>query len=100
MAPEVLENEPYSEKADVYSYGIVLWEILAREPPFATYKPLQIAQKVVKEGERPPESKIPKDCPPELIVIMKACWDQDPNKRPPFELIIQALNGLKPMIKN
>lgn len=35
MAPEVLMNEPYSEKADVYSYGIVLWEILAREPPFA-----------------------------------------------------------------
>ena len=39
MAPEVLENDSYSIKADVYSYGIVLWEILAREPPFATYSP-------------------------------------------------------------
>jgi len=40
MAPEVLQNHPYSEKADVYSYGIVMWEILCREPPFAQYQPL------------------------------------------------------------
>lgn len=39
MAPEVLENSPYTQKADVYSFGIVMWEILAREPPFATHSP-------------------------------------------------------------
>ena len=39
MAPEVLENQAYTYKADVYSYGIVLWEILAREPPFANHTP-------------------------------------------------------------
>ena len=39
MAPEVLENCRYTEKADVYSFGIVMWEILAREPPFATHSP-------------------------------------------------------------
>ena len=88
MAPEVLQNQPYSEKADVYSYGIVLWEILAREPPFAMYKPLQIAQKVVEEAERPPLSKIPDDCPKELIVIMRACWEQNPNNRPNFSDVI------------
>jgi serine/threonine protein kinase len=42
MAPEVLRSEPYSNKADVYSYGIVLWEICSREPPFAKLKPHEI----------------------------------------------------------
>lgn len=74
MAPEVLENEPYTEKADVYSFGIVLWEILAREPPFATLKLQEIAIKVVQKGERPPLDKISPDCPRELLIIMQACW--------------------------
>ena len=39
MAPEVLENSPYTQSADVYSFGIVLWEILAREPPFKNHTP-------------------------------------------------------------
>ena len=34
MAPEIFNNEPYSLKADVYSYGIVLWEIASRSPPY------------------------------------------------------------------
>lgn len=88
MAPEVLENGSYSEKADVYSYGIVLWEILAREPPFASYSPFQIIQKVIEDKERPSLSKIPKACPPQLITIMRACWEQDPEKRPGFGDVI------------
>ena len=88
MAPEVLENDSYSEKADVYSYGIVLWEILAREPPFASYTPFQIISKVVQDHERPPLSKIPEDCPRELIVIMRACWEQNPERRPRFSDVI------------
>mmetsp|Transcript_33006 Transcript_33006/g.50550 ORF Transcript_33006/g.50550 Transcript_33006/m.50550 type:complete len:128 (-) Transcript_33006:121-504(-) len=70
MAPEVLENNPYSYKADVYSFGIVMWEILAREPPFAEHKPHQIIYGVINHKERPPLNKIPKDCPRQLIVIM------------------------------
>jgi serine/threonine protein kinase len=42
MAPEVLRSEEYTHKADVYSYGIVLWEILCREPPFSKWKPHEI----------------------------------------------------------
>lgn len=34
MAPEVISSQPYTEKADVYSYGIILWEIASREPPY------------------------------------------------------------------
>lgn len=100
MAPEILRNDPYNEKVDVYSYGIVMWEILAREPPFATYKPLEILKRVLEDGERPPLSKIKEDCPPELVLIMKVCWDQDPNRRPNFSDIIEALNLLRQKVKN
>lgn len=48
MAPEVLQSQEYTHKADVYSYGIVLWEILCREPPFKNWKPHEIITKVVQ----------------------------------------------------
>lgn len=47
MAPEILENKAYTHKADVYSYGIVLWEIICREPPFKTLNPHEIMYKVI-----------------------------------------------------
>lgn len=91
MAPEILENQPYTFKADVYSYGIVLWEILAREPPFADYPPHKIMYNVINYKERPPLEKISPDCPQNLVIIMRACWEQDPEKRPNFSDVIQAL---------
>lgn len=94
MAPEVLEDLPYSQKADVYSFGIVMWEILCREPPFAEYSHHKIMYNVINYKERPPLDKVPKDCPEGLICIMRACWEQDANKRPQFSDVIQGLNIL------
>eukprot|EP00347_Sterkiella_histriomuscorum_P008978 403342997 len=91
MAPETLENKPYTHKADVYSYGIVLWEIICREPPFKTYQAHEIIYKVVNFQERPSLTKIPSDCPKELITIMTRCWDQQPTKRPDFADIVRVL---------
>ena len=75
MAPEVLRSEEYTHKADVYSYGIVLWEILAREPPFVKLKPHEIIAKVVQERMRPDTGRIPADCPRELVIVMQKCWE-------------------------
>ena len=88
MAPEVLENRPYSLEADVYSFGIVMWEILARQPPFADYSHHKIMYNVINYKERPPLNKIPSDCPDGLPMIMRACWEQDPKKRPNFGDVI------------
>ena len=78
MAPEILENKSYTHKADVYSYGIVLWEILCREPPFKNLNPHEIMYRVINYKERPALKQIPEDCPKELIAVMVKCWEQIP----------------------
>lgn len=87
MAPEVIRHESYSSNADVYSFGIVLWQLITREVPFATMTPIQAAF-AVAEGRRP---EIPPSTPQRLQEIMTACWDQDSQKRPSFTYIAMAL---------
>jgi hypothetical protein len=84
MAPEVIEHNPYREKADVFSFGIVLWELLTGRIPYSDMTPLQAAVGVVQKGLRPP---IPPNCPPPLSDIMRLCWQRDPNVRPSFEQV-------------
>eukprot|EP01117_Protostelium_nocturnum_P017144 TRINITY_DN6926_c0_g1_i1.p1 TRINITY_DN6926_c0_g1~~TRINITY_DN6926_c0_g1_i1.p1 ORF type:complete len:704 (-),score=261.21 TRINITY_DN6926_c0_g1_i1:113-2050(-) len=86
MAPEVLQSDSYSEKADVYSFGIVMWEMWVAKEPFSDLQIFAIPG-VVIEGKRPP---IPDDIHPEYSRIMQKCWDQMPEKRPPFkDLVLQ-----------
>mmetsp|Transcript_26899 Transcript_26899/g.25959 ORF Transcript_26899/g.25959 Transcript_26899/m.25959 type:complete len:121 (+) Transcript_26899:1-363(+) len=94
MAPEILENKAYTNKADVYSYGIVLWELICREPPFKNYNAHDIIYRVINYKERPSYSAIPPDCPKDLLSIMGKCWDQNPDNRPPFEDIIRGLKKI------
>lgn len=87
MAPEVIRHESYSSNADVYSFGLCLWQLITREVPFATMTPIQAAY-AVAEGRRP---DIPPSTPRRLREIMRACWDQDSYKRPSFTYIAMAL---------
>lgn len=87
MAPEVIRHETYSSNADVYSFGICLWQLITREVPFATMTPIQAAY-AVAEGRRP---LIPPLTPRRLQEIILACWDQDSHKRPSFTYIAMAL---------
>ena len=76
MAPEVMQSETdYTHKADVYSFGIVMWEIMARDPPFKTLRPHEIISSVVMEQKRPDINAIPSNCPPQYKTIMEKCWD-------------------------
>jgi len=87
MAPEVIRHETYSSNADVYSFGICLWQLITREVPFAAMTPIQAAFRVA-QGERPP---IPQSTPRRLRDIVVACWDPDSYKRPSFTWIAMAL---------
>ena len=94
MAPEVLQSDEYTHKADVYSYGIVLWEIIMREPPFNQKKAPEIISGVI-QGMRPDMTRIPKDIPNEMIIIMTQCWNHDPNKRPDMIHVIKYLKKIE-----
>jgi serine/threonine protein kinase len=87
MAPEVIRHESYSSNADVYSFGICLWQLITRDVPFAAMTPIQAAFRVA-QGDRPP---IPDDIPRRLREIVVACWDADSYKRPSFTWIAMAL---------
>jgi len=89
-APEVLRNEQYDEYADVYSFGIVLWECITREDPFAGMPPFQIVLAVGTKGLRP---QIPTKCPPNWLKLITDCWAEDPKTRPSFDDIMQRLEN-------
>ena len=96
MAPEVIRHESYSSNADVYSFGIVLWQLITREIPFSTLSPVQTAY-AVAEGDRP---TIPTSTPEPLQRIIRACWDKDSHKRPSFTYISMALADYAKMAFN
>ncbi len=71
MAPEVIQGTDYSIKADVFSFAIVMWEVLVRLPVYHGIAPMTLAYKVVNEGLRP---AIPMNTDPAYSQLMQACW--------------------------
>lgn len=92
MAPELFESHNYTNKVDVYAYGILLWEMLTEKVPFKGKEGYQIALAVCTKKERP---AIPDHTPRPLKNLINICWDQDPNKRPKFQKIIKILESKK-----
>ncbi|GJN18827.1 hypothetical protein PR202_gb06030 [Eleusine coracana subsp. coracana] len=91
MAPEVIEHKPYDHKADVFSFGVVLWELLTGKIPYEYLTPLQAAIGVVQKGVRP---TIPKDTHPKFTELLQKCWHKDPAERPDFSQILEILQRL------
>lgn len=92
MAPEVLQNKPYDESADVYSFGIVLWELLTQEDPFPEIESFSAMIDTVVGDQRRPE--IPEKCPSKLKELIEVCWSPDASVRPTFADIIPQFNEI------
>lgn len=92
MAPEMISHQHYSKKVDVYSFGIILWELVTGEVPFHDMTPVQVAYAVVNKNARP---SIPEDCPSALRQLMEHCWNANPERRPNFYQIVQTLEDLE-----
>ncbi|XP_074376414.1 putative serine/threonine-protein kinase SIS8 isoform X1 [Apium graveolens] len=94
MAPEVLRNEPSDEKSDVFSYGVILWELCTMRQPWGGLNPMQVVGAVGYQHHR---LDIPEDIDPIIADIISKCWQTDPRLRPSFTEIMAAL---KPIISS
>ena len=88
---QVMARQRYSEKADVFSFGVVLWECTARATPFAGMDGVQAAMAVLNRGLRP---EIPLHTPPMLAQLIRACWAPIASQRPSFKDLAVTLRQL------
>ncbi|KAL3825805.1 hypothetical protein ACJIZ3_021834 [Penstemon smallii] len=91
MAPEVLRDEPSNEKSDLYSFGVILWEIATLQQPWGNLNPAQVVAAVGFKGKR---LEIPRDVNPHVAAIIESCWAKEPWKRPSFASIMDSLKAL------
>jgi len=92
MAPEIMLRQPYNEKVDVYSFAIVLWEIITRKKPFPNHtEPFVFCKAVCLAQERPP---IPPDIPQALQHLLTICWSPNPQDRIAFDEIVFRLSEI------
>ncbi|KAL6559406.1 hypothetical protein OROGR_004523 [Orobanche gracilis] len=107
MAPEMIGERQHTKKVDVYSFGIVLWELFTARKPFDDMTPEQAAFAVcqkdnsfssqygvngagVSQNARPP---LPSSCPTAFCRLIHRCWSSNPDKRPQFDEIVSMLQS-------
>jgi len=90
MSPEALQ-QTYSEKSDVWAYGVTLYEITAGELPYLGMDLLDAALYVRDQKGNP---GIPQTAPKVLAKLMADCWKYNPDDRPTFQQIIDRLGGV------
>ncbi|KAJ6762880.1 SERINE-THREONINE PROTEIN KINASE [Salix purpurea] len=95
MAPEVLRNEPSNEKCDVYSFGVILWELATIRMPWSGMNPMQVVGAVGFQNRR---LEIPKEVDPLVATIIWECWQTDPNLRPSFAKLTSDLKPLQRLV--
>ncbi|XP_010439238.1 PREDICTED: dual specificity protein kinase shkE isoform X1 [Camelina sativa] len=91
MAPEVLRSEPSNEKCDVFSFGVILWELMTTLIPWDRLNSIQVVGVV---GFMDRRLDLPEGLNPRIASIIQDCWQTDPAKRPSFEELISQMMSL------
>jgi len=91
-APEVLRSERYDSKVDVFSFGIILWEIHAKKLPYGDMTQMQIAVAVATKDHRPAP---PANCPSAFWQLMQDCWHPQHESRPSFAEVLSQLEDMQ-----
>ena len=89
MAPEVAMRRPYNQSVDVFSFGILLWQICSMEQPFENYDVAKHAELVVHGNDRPKLDT--KKWSGDLCNMMSQCWSVNISERPDFEHVSTIL---------
>uniref|UniRef100_A0AAQ5XK55 Mitogen-activated protein kinase kinase kinase 7 n=1 Tax=Amphiprion ocellaris TaxID=80972 RepID=A0AAQ5XK55_AMPOC len=97
MAPEVFEGSNYSEKCDVFSWGIILWEVITRKKPFDEIGGSAFCiMWAVHRGTRPP---LIKGLPEPIETLMTRCWDKEPSQRPSMNEVKNTMSHLMKLVR-
>jgi len=97
MAPEVILRKPYNSKADVYSFSILMWEMLSLTKPYGGMDGNDVKENVAHKGLRP---KIPKEWPSQIRTILKYGFCKRPEERPTMGQIQQTLEKILVALAN
>ncbi|KAK8854132.1 hypothetical protein M9Y10_016686 [Tritrichomonas musculus] len=89
-APEFLETQQHTKESDVYSFAVILYEMITREKPLSEINYFNFVSEVVEKNRRPKFNKSIQDCYKNLIEI---CWSHDPSERPSFEEIVDYIKN-------
>ncbi|XP_015263141.1 PREDICTED: mitogen-activated protein kinase kinase kinase 10 [Gekko japonicus] len=92
MAPEVIKLSLFSKSSDVWSFGVLLWELLTGEVPYREIDALAVAYGVAMSKLTLP---IPSTCPEPFARLLEECWRPDPHARPDFGSILQQLVAIE-----
>lgn len=91
MAIESLEGQVYTSQSDVWSYGVLLWEIMTLGAKPYKGLPLQDIYKKLEKGYRMEQ---PPNCNTEIYTLMRKCWSAQPTDRPTFTEIVHTIDRL------
>jgi integrin-linked kinase len=94
MAPESLQkrgNEINRVASDMWSFAVLLWEIVTRQVPFAEFSPMEIGMKIALEELR---LTVPPGISTHIVRLIKICMNEDADKRPTFDQIIPILEKI------
>ncbi|GBB97566.1 hypothetical protein RclHR1_03000009 [Rhizophagus clarus] len=91
VAPEVLQGKKYTEASDIYSFGMIMWEVMVGRRPFWDRKHDTELIIEICDGLRPP---IITNAPKGYIDLMKECWHSDPEKRPTADEVLEKINDI------
>ncbi|RHZ82921.1 hypothetical protein Glove_103g23 [Diversispora epigaea] len=94
IAPEVYCGQIYTTKSDIYSIGILMWEVITGETPYGDHEHNSDLAFAIASGYRP---KIYENIPLEYATLMKQCWDANPDNRP---VVIVISNKMKLLVKS
>ncbi|KAK2191363.1 hypothetical protein NP493_53g04022 [Ridgeia piscesae] len=106
-APEILRDptadesntDVFTPSCDVYSYGMVLWEVVTSCDPFNDVEDESQVMELVIKGMRPSTDTVTK-VPPEYLSLMEECWDDDPDQRPTFKSLLKRLKSILQSLSN
>uniref|UniRef100_A0A0M3J3D5 Protein kinase domain-containing protein n=1 Tax=Anisakis simplex TaxID=6269 RepID=A0A0M3J3D5_ANISI len=91
MSPEMIRRDKITTATDVWSYGVVLWELITREVPYEGHGSFGIWKSVTEKGST---LAIPEQCPADFKRLMENCWQMDAKKRCNILEVIDELNDM------